>query len=110
MKKLYLLKCVIFVTSVFCLTVNSNANWKKSEEKHRTLSTPYTQHTQYTKYTHEDSLSRGMANDRVNDLRDENGNRISNGKTELSHSEDPEGDALQRKISANFDVYQFYPK
>jgi hypothetical protein len=48
-----------------------------------------------------DSLPNGVTQDWLNSLRDENGNRIfKNSGTENSHRipEDPEGDALQRKV------------
>jgi len=105
MKKLYSLKCIFILTVfVFSFSSSSNANWQKSDGKVKTPSTPYTQHTQYTPNTPHsasDSLPKGVTQDWLKDIRDENGKRINNKETGRAISEipeDPEGDALQRKI------------
>ncbi|MEO8664044.1 MAG: integrin alpha [Ignavibacteria bacterium] len=67
-----------------------NANWQKTEKI-----------TSDAGVQKKDSLPEGATQDWLNDLRDENGNKISNGENHIDHkqiSEDPEGDALQRKI------------
>ncbi len=82
-----------------------NADWQKSEGN--TQHTPHTQHTpntpntQSTQHSNSDSLPEGVTQDWLNNLMDENGNRISNGEDGRSPGripEDPEGDALQRKV------------
>jgi hypothetical protein len=96
MKKLFLLKSILITSAfVFCFNITLNANWQKSD------TTPDTQYTPDTQHSNSDSLPNGVTKDWLNDLRDENGNRISNGdniKAPGQIPEDPEEDALQRKV------------
>ena len=91
---------LLFISILYALSIvpDSFANWQKSEKY------PGTQQTQMVKQTQNstsDSLPEGVTQDWLNDLRDENGNRISegeSGRTPGQIPDDPEEDALQRKI------------
>jgi len=72
----------------------SNANWQK-------FVTANTPDSQQTPNPNTDSLPKGITKDWLEDLRDENGNRINAGANDITPGqipEDPEEDALQRKI------------
>ena len=105
MKKLNFIKCIsIFIVFVFSFSSSSNANWEKSDQNpytQQTQLTPNTLNTQYTPHSNSDSLPNGVTQEWLNDLQDENGNRINkagNSRAPGQLSEDPEEDALQRKI------------
>ena len=93
MKKHYSLKCIsILSLLVLFFSSASIASWKKSDKD---------QSIQLTQSKASDSLPKGVSKDWLDDLRDENGNRISNGETDRTHvqiPEDPQEDALQRKV------------
>jgi len=93
MKNLFSLKCIsIFSVFVFSFSASSNAGWKNSEQNLNTLQ---------TQNIASDSLPKGVSKDWLEDLRDENGNRISlneNTRAPGQIPEDPEGDAFQRKV------------
>ena len=99
MKKLYFLIYISIVTVVvFSFSSVSDANWQMSGNK---LNTQQTQLTQQTQAPNSDSLPKGVAKEWMNDLRDENGNKISNnesGTVPGQLPEDPEEDAYQRKV------------
>jgi len=88
-----LIVCVLFISST------SQANWQRSELDLNSQSSQQTSNT-HSAGLNSDSLPKGVTQDWLNDLRDENGNRISNeGNRDPGEvPEDPEGDALQRKI------------
>ena len=91
---LTLIICVFFISSA------SHANWQRSESDLKTKPSQQTLNT-YSAGSNSDSLPKGVTQDWLNDLRDENGNRISNSENSRVPGqipEDPEGDALQRKI------------
>ena len=91
---LTLIICVLFISSA------SQANWKRSESDLKTEPSQQTSKTNSVD-SNSDSLPKGVTQDWLNDLRDENGNRISNSENSRLPGhipEDPEGDALQRKI------------
>ena len=86
MKELYTLKIFIFlVLNIFLLSSASIASWQKSDQH---LNSKQTQLTQKAQTPNSDSLPKGVTQDWLNDLKDENGNRII--------SDDPEGDAMQQ--------------
>ena len=83
---------LIFLFLFSPLTVKSN--WLKSESK-TTPNTPYTQHSK------SESLPEGVTQDWLNSLTDESGKRIvfeTSQETSRDIPEDPEVDAMQRKI------------
>lgn len=90
--------CFNFVSVLiltFFITSVSEANRHMSEENQSHAS------TEMSKQSNSDSLPEGVTQEWMNDLRDEKGIRISNGETGRTPGqipEDPEGDALQRKI------------
>ena len=97
MKKLNLLICITIVFA-FSIVHNSNANWHKSDQN---LNSKQTQVTQKTQTPNSDSLPKGVTQDWLNDLRDESGKRISHQEDSRlpgEITEDPETDALQRKV------------
>ena len=89
---------LITILYAFSIVPDSFAGRQKSDKD------PGSQHIQLTKQTQNstsDSLPEGVTKEWLNDLRDENGNRISVGETGRTPGhipEDPEEDALQRKI------------
>ena len=88
----------LLILSTCFLFQTVSANWQKSENKTNTQNTLNPQGTQHS---NSDSLPSGVTKDWLNDLRDENGNKISNSENSRAPGqipEDPEGDALQRKI------------
>lgn len=94
---------MIFAVNLF-ITAGLSANWKKTDEKTETNPLLKKQEVSYQNepaVSKSDSLPEGVTQDWLNSLRDENGNRIfKKSGTEKSQRipEDPEGDALQRKI------------
>ncbi len=76
-----------------------SANWQKPDQQLQ--NTRNASFTREASHTNSDSLPAGITPDLLNDLRDENGNRIFNGETGRTPPnipEDPEGDALQQNI------------
>ena len=86
MKRTGLLKCITIFFALSFASV-SNANWQKSQ----TSTAEHTAFTQQSPVSNSDSLPKGVTQDWLNSLTDENGNRIIN-------EEDPEGDALQQNV------------
>ena len=98
MKKPYLLICItIFILNICSFSPVLSANRQMSDQNLSTQQTQHTSYTQYTPHSNADSLPSGVTKDWLNDLRDENGNRISD-RAQGQLPEDPEEDAFQRKI------------
>ncbi|MBK8981992.1 MAG: FG-GAP repeat protein [Ignavibacteria bacterium] len=92
------------LTAVLYPALEVNANWMKKETKSSPEGYQSVQKVQSAESSgseKKDSLPDGVTQDWLNNLRDENGNRIIN-ETNAGISreipEDPEGDAMQRKI------------
>ncbi|MBP9192883.1 MAG: FG-GAP repeat protein, partial [Ignavibacteria bacterium] len=91
---LTLIICVLFISSA------SQANWQRSESDVNAQQIQQSPNNLRAD-SNSDSLLKGVTQEWLNDLRDENGNRISNSENSRLPGqipEDPEGDALQRKI------------
>ncbi|MBS1516884.1 MAG: FG-GAP repeat protein [Bacteroidetes bacterium] len=101
MKKLYFLKSIILASAfMFCFYNSLSANWQKSDKINSVSNTPNLPNGK-AGTQHSDSLPNGVTEDWLNNLLDENGNRISGNEQSRAPGqipEDPEGDALQRKI------------
>jgi len=92
MKNIYFLKSIpVIIVMLFTLSVNSDANWIKTEQ--RIEKTSNTQSTPNTQNSKSDSLPEGITQDWLNNITDENGNRIQ--LATASMPEDPEVDAFQ---------------
>ncbi|MBS1519168.1 MAG: FG-GAP repeat protein, partial [Bacteroidetes bacterium] len=91
-------KTVILVLIIFSIAADANSNLLRSD-KDNSLSSPA--ETDVQKLSEKDSLPAGVTEEWLNNLRDERGNRL-NSKNESNitreNPEDPEGDAMQRKI------------
>ncbi|MBK8981998.1 MAG: FG-GAP repeat protein [Ignavibacteria bacterium] len=102
MKKIkHTLLMTFLLTAVFYPSLEVNANWMKKEIKSSQEGYQSVQKVESSGSEKKDSLPDGVTQDWLNNLRDENGNRIIN-ETNAGISreipEDPEGDAMQRKI------------
>jgi len=100
-------KISIFIIFAFFLTQSVIANWQKPENENSASSGQTISQTQEKN----DSLPRGVTDDWLNDLRDENGDRIiikNNYETSRQIPEDPEGDAVQRKIFSGLEPGSLY--
>ena len=100
MKKLFFLrrfKLFSLILIYLILTCTAESNWILPEKKNSIESDRSVTANSEKK----DSLPEGVTQDWLNSLRDENGNRIipeSDPETSRQIPEDPEGDAMQRKI------------
>jgi len=87
MKKIYKIQSIVLVIMLLNIGASS-ANWIKSENNYSLM--PQELNSQeHSGQTKSDSLPKGVSQDWLNSLTDQNGNRII--------PEDPETDALQRK-------------
>ncbi len=77
----------------FIFAVSSYANWKEPHQKSG-MSLEKTQTTQQTK---SDTLPEGVTQDWLDQITDENGNRIMSGSSSRAPDEDPEEDAFQTR-------------
>ena len=108
----------LFCMSVLIILSNRNtvAIWIRSESDiqftSQDINTPNTQYTTTnTPHSNSDSLPSGVTKDWLNSLRDESGRRIvSQSGQEMSreNSEEPETDAMQRKIFNSLGSGNFY--
>ncbi|MBK8982005.1 MAG: FG-GAP repeat protein [Ignavibacteria bacterium] len=99
MKKIkYTLLMTFLLAAVLYPALEVNANWMKKESR---SSREGYQTVESSGSEKKDSLPDGITQDWLNSLEDENGNRIfneTNAGTSREIPEDPEGDAIQRKI------------
>ena len=119
MKTIFLFRfiAVIFTMSLFIATV-SQANWQQKRETsnlklsqsgawergsdNNTPNISNNSNTRDNQHSKSDLLPEGVTKDCLNSLTDENGNKIIQDNETSRTQEDPEGDALQRKIFNGF--------
>lgn len=96
----------LFILMLVLLTQNSKANWNKTENKNSVISQEVNSESN-NQNTKSDSFPLGVTQDWLNNLTDENGNKIISEQHKIN-AEDPEGDAMQQKFFNGAATGEYY--